>query len=161
MDIGIIQWSSVMETNTCPVCASLDGRTITANEKATTPHNPQKHINCRCIWVRIPSSSGDYKEAAALDRVDSGKSRRIENAQIQTKEALGLPSGVSKKAAIESAKLRRRDPLYMTPAKNTSIDDVVRDARQHLATKRRGGGTNGDLVDSLVVFKGDKFIKIK
>lgn len=49
----------------------------------------------------------------------------------------------------------------MTPAKNTSIDDVVRDAGQHLATKRRGGGTNGDLVDSLVVFKGDKFIKIK
>lgn len=91
------------------MCASLDGRTITANEKATTPHNPQKHINCRCIWVRIPSNSGDYKEVAVLDRVDSGKSRRIENAQIQTKEALGLPSGVSKKAAIESAKLRRRD----------------------------------------------------
>lgn len=231
---AIYQWSSVMEANTCPVCASLDGRTITAKEKATTPHNPQKHINCKCIWVRIPSNSGDYEEVKRLmpdNHLDSKTSSRIEAAQFQTKEVLRLPSGVSKNAAIESAKMSRHDPLYMTPAetqffnrwekrlnlkrlpnkgnlpsndfssngkeielksiavdlksttmrntifratdkgkrniyidivnKNTSIDEAAKYAQQHLRTKRPDGRLNDELVDSLVIFKGGEFKKIK
>lgn len=231
---SIYQWSSVMEKNTCPVCASLDGRMITAKEKATTPHNPQKHFNCRCIWVRIPSTSGDYEEVKRLmsnNHLDNKASSRIEAVQFQTKEVLGLPSGVSKKAAIESARMDRHDPLYMTPAetqffnrwekklglkrlpnkgslpsndfssggkeielksiavdlkpttmrntifratdkgkrniyidivnKNVSIDEAAKYAQQHLRTKRPDGRLNSDLVDSLVIFKGDKSKKIK
>ena len=45
--------------------------------------------------------------------------------------------------------------------KNISLDDVIRDAKHHLATKRRDGKLNSDMIDSLVVFKGDKLVKIK
>ena len=229
-DTAVYQWSALMEKNTCPICAELDGKVISANERKTMFQRPPKHINCRCIWTRISALNKEYK-LPEITGIDEKTMKRIETAQFQSKAVIDLPSGVSKKAAIASAKVDRHDPLYMTPAemeffnrwkdkldlkrlpnkggqpsndfssygkevelksiaidlkpttvrntifratdkgkrniyldivnKNTSIDAVARDARQHLATKRRDGSTNGDLVDSLVIFKGNKFIKIK
>lgn len=229
-DTAVYQWSALMEKNTCPICAELDGKVISANERKTMFQRPPKHINCRCIWTRISALNKEYK-LPEITGIDEKTMKRIETAQFQSKAAIGLPSGVGKKAAIASAKVDRHDPLYMTPAemeffnrwkdkldlkrlpnkgsqpsndfssygkevelksiaidlkpttvrntifratdkgkrniyldivnKNTSIDAVARDARQHLATKRRDGSINGDLVDSLVIFKGNKFIKIK
>ena len=229
-DTAVYQWSALMEKNTCPICAELDGKVISANERKTMFQRPPKHINCRCIWTRISALNKDYK-LPEITGIDEKTMNRIEAAQFQSKAVIGLPSGVGKKAAIASAKVDRHDPLYMTPAemeffnrwkdkldlkrlpnkggqpsndfssygkevelksiaidlkpttvrntifratdkgkrniyldivnKNTSIDAVARDARQHLATKRRDGSINGDLVDSLVIFKGNKFIKIK
>ena len=229
-DAAVYQWSALMEKNTCPICAELDGKVISANERKTMFQRPPKHINCRCIWTRISALNKEYK-LPEITGIDEKTMKRIETAQFQSKAVIDLPSGVSKKAAIASAKVDRHDPLYMTPAemeffnrwkdkldlkrlpnkgnqpsndfssygkevelksiaidlkpttvrntifratdkgkrniyldivnKNTSIDAVARDARQHLATKRRDGSTNGDLVDSLVIFKGNKFIKIK
>lgn len=229
-DTAVYQWSALMEKNTCPICAELDGKVISANERKTMFQRPPKHINCRCIWTRISALNKEYK-LPEITGIDEKTMKRIETAQFQSKAVIGLPSGVSKKAAITSAKVDRHDPLYMTPAemeffnrwkdkldlkrlpnkgsqpsndfssygkevelksiaidlkpttvrntifratdkgkrniyldivnKNTSIDAVARDARQHLATKRRDGSINGDLVDSLVIFKGNKFIKIK
>lgn len=229
-DTAVYQWSALMEKNTCPICAELDGKVISANERKTMFQRPPKHINCRCIWTRISALNKEYK-LPKITGIDEKTMKRIETAQFQSKAVIGLPSGVSKKAAITSAKVDRHDPLYMTPAemeffnrwkdkldlkrlpnkgsqpsndfssygkevelksiaidlkpttvrntifratdkgkrniyldivnKNTSIDAVARDARQHLATKRRDGSINGDLVDSLVIFKGNKFIKIK
>lgn len=101
---ALYQWSSVMEANTCPVCASLDGRTITAKEKATTPHNPQKHINCRCIWVRIPSNSGDYGQIE-ITGIDNRHTQSLEVLHSTPKKQLidsgVIPTGVNK-ADIES-----------------------------------------------------------
>lgn len=229
-DTAVYQWSALMEKNTCPICAELDGKVISANERKTIFQRPPKHINCRCIWTRISALNKEYK-LPKITGIDEKTMNRIETAQFQSKAVIGLPSGVGKKAAIASAKVDRHDPLYMTPAemeffnrwkdkldlkrlpnkggqpsndfssygkevelksiaidlkpttvrntifratdkgkrniyldivnKNTSIDVVARDARQHLATKRRDGSVNGDLVDSLVIFKGNKFIKIK
>lgn len=229
-DTAVYQWSALMEKNTCPICAELDGKVISANERKTMFQRPPKHINCRCIWTRISALNKEYK-LPKITGIDEKTMKRIETAQFQSKAVIDLPSGVSKKAAIASAKVDRHDPLYMTPAemeffnrwkdkldlkrlpnkggqpsndfssygkevelksiaidlkpttvrntifratdkgkrniyldivnKNTSIDAVARDARQHLATKRRDGSINGDLVDSLVIFKGNKFIKIK
>ena len=229
-DTAVYQWSALMEKNTCPICAELDGKVISANERKTMFQRPPKHINCRCIWTRISALNKEYK-LPEITGIDEKTMKRIETAQFQSKAVIDLPSGVSKKAAIASAKVDRHDPLYMTPAemdffnrwkdkldlkrlpnkgsqpsndfssygkevelksiaidlkpttvrntifratdkgkrniyldivnKNTSIDAVARDARQHLATKRRDGSINGDLVDSLVIFKGNKFIKIK
>lgn len=229
-DTAVYQWSALMEKNTCPICAELDGKVISANERKTMFQRPPKHINCRCIWTRISALNKEYK-LPKITGIDEKTMNRIEAAQFQSKAVIDLPSGVSKKAAIASAKVDRHDPLYMTPAemeffnrwkdkldlkrlpnkggqpsndfssygkevelksiaidlkpttvrntifratdkgkrniyldivnKNTSIDAVARDARQHLATKRRDGSINGDLVDSLVIFKGNKFIKIK
>ena len=229
-DTAVYQWSALMEKNTCPICAELDGKVISANERKTMFQRPPKHINCRCIWTRISALNKEYK-LPKITGIDEKTMNRIEAAQFQSKAVIGLPSGVGKKAAIASAKVDRHDPLYMTPAemeffnrwkdkldlkrlpnkgsqpsndfssygkevelksiaidlkpttvrntifratdkgkrniyldivnKNTSIDAVARDARQHLATKRRDGSINGDLVDSLVIFKGNKFIKIK
>lgn len=229
-DTAVYQWSALMEKNTCPICAELDGKVISANERKTMFQRPPKHINCRCIWTRISALNKEY-QLPKITGIDEKTMNRIEAAQFQSKAVIDLPSGVSKKAAIASAKVDRHDPLYMTPAemeffnrwkdkldlkrlpnkggqpsndfssygkevelksiaidlkpttvrntifratdkgkrniyldivnKNTSIDAVARDARQHLATKRRDGSINGDLVDSLVIFKGNKFIKIK
>lgn len=229
-DTAVYQWSALMEKNTCPICAELDGKVISANERKTMFQRPPKHINCRCIWTRISALNKEYK-LPEITGIDEKTMNRIETAQFQSKAAIGLPDGVSKKAAIEAAKIRRRDPMYMTPAevefyerwkdkldlkrlpnlkdktsndfsshgreyelksistelnpttvrnvlfratdkgkrniyidvvnKNISLDDVIRDAKHHLATKRRDGKLNSDMIDSLVVFKGDKLVKIK
>lgn len=114
-DTAVYQWSAKMEKNTCPICAELDGKVISANERKTMFQRPPKHINCGCIWVRVSALNGDYK-LPKITGIDKRTMERIEAAQFQSKAAIGLPDGISKKAAIESAKINCHDPLYMTPA---------------------------------------------
>lgn len=112
---AVYQWSALMEKNTCPICAELDGKVISANERKTMFQRPPKHINCRCIWTRISALNKEYK-LPEITGIDEKTMKRIETAQFQSKAAIGLPDGISKKAAIESAKINCHDPLYMTPA---------------------------------------------
>jgi len=60
-DTAVYQWSALMEKNTCPICAELDGKVISANERKTMFQRPPKHINCRCIWTRISALNKEYK----------------------------------------------------------------------------------------------------
>jgi len=114
-DTAVYQWSALMEKNTCPICAELDGKVISANERKTMFQRPPKHINCRCIWTRISALNKEYK-LPKITGIDEKTMKRIETAQFQSKAVIGLPDGVSKKAAIEAARLDPRSAEYMTPA---------------------------------------------
>lgn len=135
-----------METNTCPVCASLDGRTITANEKATTPHNPQKHINCRCIWVRIPSSSGDYRQIE-VSGIDNDKINRLDMIQKTPKDELvrrGLMDPGSTKKQLLSRESGDLSAMSMLDAeeriRGNSFETVIAyDKNGKYITSAKGG----------------------
>ena len=86
-DTAVYQWSARMEKNTCPICAELDGKVISANERKTTFQRPPKHINCGCIWVRVSALNKDYK-LPAITRIDNTLIERLEYIQRTTKAEL-------------------------------------------------------------------------
>ena len=43
-------WSATLE-NSCLLCASLDGKSIAANDPIFHTFQPPLHPNCRCLWV--------------------------------------------------------------------------------------------------------------
>lgn len=86
-DTAVYQWSARMEKNTCPICAELDGKVISANEHRTTFQQPPKHINCGCIWVRVSALNKDYK-LPAVTGIDDKLIERLEYIQRTTKAEL-------------------------------------------------------------------------
>lgn len=86
-DTAVYQWSARMEKNTCPICAELDGKVISANERRTTFQRPPKHINCKCIWTRISALNKDYK-LPAITGIDNKLVERLEYIQRTTKADL-------------------------------------------------------------------------
>lgn len=86
-DTAVYQWSARMEKNTCPICAELDGKVISANERRTTFQRPPKHINCGCIWVRVSALNKDYK-LPAVTGIDNKLIERLEYIQRTTKAEL-------------------------------------------------------------------------
>lgn len=86
-DTSVYQWSARMEANTCPICAELDGKVISANERKTTFQRPPKHINCKCIWTRISALNKDYK-LPAVTGIDNKLIERLEYIQRTTKAEL-------------------------------------------------------------------------
>lgn len=86
-DTSVYQWSARMEANTCPICAELDGKVISANERKTTFQRPPKHINCKCIWTRISALNKDYK-LPAITGIDNKLIERLEYIQRTTKAEL-------------------------------------------------------------------------
>ena len=86
-DTAVYQWSARMEKNTCPICAELDGKVISANERRTTFQRPPKHINCKCIWTRISALNKDYK-LPAITGIDNKLIERLEYIQRTTKAEL-------------------------------------------------------------------------
>ncbi|RYC76361.1 hypothetical protein G112A_00040 [Candidatus Nanosynsacchari sp. TM7_G1_3_12Alb] len=94
-DTSVYQWSARMEANTCPICAELDGKVISANERKTTFQRPPKHINCKCIWTRISALNKDYK-LPAITGIDNKLIERLEYIQRTTKAELAkIHFGVS------------------------------------------------------------------
>lgn len=86
-DTAVYQWSALMEKNTCPICAELDGKVISANERKTMFQRPPKHINCRCIWTRISALNKEYK-LPAVTGIDEKLVERLEYIQRTTKAEL-------------------------------------------------------------------------
>nr|DAN50793.1 MAG TPA: Portal protein [Caudoviricetes sp.] len=86
-DTAVYQWSARMEKNTCPICAELDGKVISANERRTTFQRPPKHINCKCIWTRISALNKGYK-LPAVTGIDNKLVERLEHIQRTTKAEL-------------------------------------------------------------------------
>lgn len=86
-DTAVYQWSARMEKNTCPICAELDGKVISANERRTTFQRPPKHINCGCIWVRVSALNKDYK-LPTVTGIDNKLIERLEYIQRTTKAEL-------------------------------------------------------------------------
>lgn len=86
-DTSVYQWSARMEANTCPICAELDGKVISANERKTTFQRPPKHINCKCIWTRISALNKDYK-LPAITGIDNKLIERLEYIQRTAKAEL-------------------------------------------------------------------------
>lgn len=86
-DTAVYQWSARMEKNTCPICAELDGKVISANERRTTFQRPPKHINCKCIWTRISALNKDYK-LPVVTGIDNKLIERLEYIQRTTKAEL-------------------------------------------------------------------------
>ena len=86
-DTAVYQWSALMEKNTCPICAELDGKVISANERKTMFQRPPKHINCRCIWTRISALNKEYK-LPAVTGIDEKLVERLEYIQRTTKTEL-------------------------------------------------------------------------
>jgi len=86
-DTAVYQWSARMEKNTCPICAELDGKVISANERRTTFQRPPKHINYGCIWVRVSALNKDYK-LPTVTGIDNKLIERLEYIQRTTKAEL-------------------------------------------------------------------------
>ena len=48
------QWSAVLDSHVCELCASLDGRIIDIEDPDYAYYSPGEiHLNCRCLWVYI------------------------------------------------------------------------------------------------------------
>ena len=86
-DTAVYQWSARMEKNTCPICAELDGKVISATERKTTFQRPPKHINCGCIWARVSALNKDYK-LPAVTGINNKLIERLEYIQRTTKAEL-------------------------------------------------------------------------
>nr|DAK70206.1 MAG TPA: Portal protein [Caudoviricetes sp.] len=103
-DTAVYQWSAKMEKNTCPICAELDGKVISANERKTVFQRPPKHINCGCIWVRISALNDDYK-LPAITGINKDLVDKLEYIQKTRKDELvrdGLMSAdTTKKQLLE------------------------------------------------------------
>lgn len=51
------QWSAILDTVTCELCASLDGKIIDIDSPDYAFYVPGEiHLRCRCLWVYIRSS---------------------------------------------------------------------------------------------------------
>ncbi|MCL6455065.1 MAG: minor capsid protein [Alicyclobacillus sp.] len=50
------QWSAVLDTKTCPLCESLDGKVISVTDPDFDLFRPPLHFHCRCFWVYIAAA---------------------------------------------------------------------------------------------------------
>ncbi len=154
-DGALYQWSSVMEKNTCGVCSALDGNIITAEEKATTVHNPQKHFNCKCIWVRIPSSSPDHGKIKASG-INSDLVERLDFIQRSRKADLSqsIPGATlytkSELQAIEAYKGNAYIGINQSLLNGSQNNEYIQGYIKHLdkAIKK------STLSDNVVLYRG-------
>jgi SPP1 gp7 family putative phage head morphogenesis protein len=49
------QWSALLDDKTCPLCASLDGKTISIDNPDFDVFRPPLHFHCRCFLIYIGS----------------------------------------------------------------------------------------------------------
>jgi len=47
------QWSALLDDHTCPLCASLDGKVISVDDKDFDVFRPPLHFGCRCFLIFI------------------------------------------------------------------------------------------------------------
>lgn len=51
------QWSGILDSHICELCASLDGRIISINDPDYAFYSPgELHLGCRCMWVYIKNT---------------------------------------------------------------------------------------------------------
>ena len=51
------QWSAILDSHTCPLCAQLDGHIVDIESPDYAFYNPgSMHGSCRCMWAYIRSS---------------------------------------------------------------------------------------------------------
>lgn len=51
------QWSAILDTHVCELCASLDGKIIDIDSPDYAFYNPGSiHLKCRCLWIYIKST---------------------------------------------------------------------------------------------------------
>lgn len=55
------QWSAVLDDHTCPLCESLDGKTISATDPDFDVFRPPLHIGCRCFLVYVGSGQTSFE----------------------------------------------------------------------------------------------------
>ncbi|KPV42013.1 phage portal protein family protein [Alicyclobacillus ferrooxydans] len=55
------QWSALLDNKTCPLCASLDGKTISVDNPDFDVFRPPLHFNCRCFLIYIGSDQTHVK----------------------------------------------------------------------------------------------------
>lgn len=116
-DGDLIEFSAILDNHTSPGCNELDGKVMKWREWKKYPeYHPPRHFNCRSTFVKIAN-----KTIGENEEIDHEKIHEIDEIASQTKDSLNIPKGVTKKDAVNSLKLKRNDPNYLTPAEESFV----------------------------------------
>lgn len=70
-DISVYQYSAILDSNTCDLCASLDGSVVDEADYLSTVYEPPLHEWCRCIWIAIKNDQTDIPSITGLPDISS------------------------------------------------------------------------------------------
>lgn len=106
-----LQRSEILDGNTCPMCATLDGRVLSINDPFT--NIGEIHSNCRGVWVGILKTDTELPKVKALPKSILSRFATVEgmpsaNAFVQLKRPV-VTKGSRLEQAIEDGKIEVPD----------------------------------------------------
>ncbi len=62
-EVGVqgAQWSAVLDDHTCPLCAELDGQTISVDNPDFDVFRPPLHFGCRCFLIYVGTGQTNFE----------------------------------------------------------------------------------------------------
>ena len=135
------------------------------NTKSSTPVDysklPKAHPNH--LKPHEQAFYNRWKDELGLERIPNTKDGKVKNDFIdkngvewELKSIIKTPNKFTvRNEFFRATDKGKRNILLDVANEGVPIDRIISDTERHLATVRKTGGTNGDLVDRVIVFKKD------
>ena len=161
-------WSAILDTRTCELCRSLDGKTLPEGHPDFEAYQPPLHSSCRCLFLGHTTES-KYKPPIDWEPPDKGLLEKFGNfikalPEKELPEIIGVwepTQTIETSGWAEDIQITKLKNEVMKEAKDGEAFILI-DGRTGSRILRRAGGKDyvdlKDIDDILAKAKADRFV---